>query len=469
MKLGTLEAGAPLAVAATHRRAFAARSLAAPLVVAARPVAAAAFVAGTLAPRLAALAPWLVAAPLSSWLFTASLLRKPARVAALVGRLGLARRHALYGHCAAATVLRLAALDFARLVGAAVTFRAQNRDVLAFGDSHVAIIAVGRLRRADLVAGGATARRFFACLLPARFLSAGAAFVGEDRRVEINAGFLRQLFPKLVLQHAGLDLLHRAFGQIAQLERPEGEADQPVHGQAEMFENALDFAVLAFAQAHGEPDIGALHTVERGLDAAIFDALNRDPFGKRIQLGLGHVAMSAHAIAAQPAGGGQLQHAGQTAVVGEQQQAFGVDVEAANRDHARQIAWQILEDRRATFGIVIRCHGAAQFVEHKQARALPRPDGAPVHAHAVGLLHVESRAVERLAVDGDAAVGDPAFGVAARAKAHAGHHFSDTLAFGRVFFRRSRRVLVISLVGHGAHIAECAGKVDEAGPDGENK
>ena len=396
-------------------------------------------------------------------------MRKPAGVAALIGRFSLARGHALHSHGAAATVLRLAALHLARLVGAAVALGAQNGDVLSFGHGDVAIIAVGRLRRADLVAGGAPARRLFTGLLTAPFLPAGSALISEDRRVKISARFFRQLFAKLVHQHARLHFLNRTLGQVAQLERAEGEADQPVHGQAKMFENALDFPVLAFAQAHGEPDVGALHAVERGLDAAIFDALNRDALSQRIKLRLGHVAMGAHAIAAQPAGGGQLKHAGKAAVVGEKQQAFGVDVEAANGDNAREIAGQILENCRAAFGIVVRGHGATQFVEHEQARALARADGASVHAHAVRLRHVEGRAVEHRTVDGDASVSNPAFGVAARAQAHAGHHLGDALAIGRVFFRRFRPVLGISLVGHGAPIAECAGKVDEAGSYGANK
>ena len=49
----------------------------------------------------------------------------------------------------------------------------------------------------------------------------------------------------------------RAFLEIAELERPERNADQPVDAEPQMFEHALDLAVLAFAQAHGQPDVAS--------------------------------------------------------------------------------------------------------------------------------------------------------------------------------------------------------------------
>ena len=49
------------------------------------------------------------------------------------------------------------------------------------------------------------------------------------------------------------------------------------------------------------------------------------------------VPVDADAIAAEPAGGGQFEHALQAAVVGEEQQPLGVDVEAADGQHARAV------------------------------------------------------------------------------------------------------------------------------------
>ena len=56
-----------------------------------------------------------------------------------------------------------------------------------------------------------------------------------------------------------------------------------------------------------------------------------DAFGKRFELRLGDLAERAGAVGADDAGARQLQLALQLAVVGEQQQALGHEVEAADR------------------------------------------------------------------------------------------------------------------------------------------
>ena len=123
-----------------------------------------------------------------------------------------------------------------------------------------------------------------------------------------------------------------------------------------MLQHLLDLAVLALAQPHGDPDVGALLALQRGLDAGIVDAVDTDPGAERRQHVLRHLAMRAHAVAAQPGGGGKLQHPRQAAVVGEQDQPFGINVEPPDRDEARQILGQIVEDGWAPLGIARRRH-----------------------------------------------------------------------------------------------------------------
>ena len=55
--------------------------------------------------------------------------------------------------------------------------------------------------------------------------------------------------PSCSIEHAPLHRLDRAGLQVEQLERPEGDADQPVHGQPEAFQDRAHLAVLALAQA----------------------------------------------------------------------------------------------------------------------------------------------------------------------------------------------------------------------------
>src|SRR5690606_17209199 len=95
-------------------------------------------------------------------------------------------------------------------------------------------------------------------------------------------------------------------------------------------EDVLDLPVLAFAERDEQPDIAALLALELGFDRAVFDAVDLDAVLERIELRLRDGAEGAHAIAAQPAGRGQFQYPLQAAVVGEKQQALGVEVEPAN-------------------------------------------------------------------------------------------------------------------------------------------
>ncbi len=134
----------------------------------------------------------------------------------------------------------------------------------------------------------------------------------------------------------------------------------------------------------------------------------------------------------QPAGGGQFQHALETAVVGEQQQALGIDVEAPNGHHARHLGRQGGEYRRPALRVARRGDEAFRLVIQPQPCALARGQRHAVDGDAVGRADIDGRGRQNAAVDRDAAVGDPAFGVAARAKPGAGEYLGDPLAVGLV-------------------------------------
>src|SRR3546814_1987328 len=76
----------------------------------------------------------------------------------------------------------------------------------------------------------------------------------------------------------------------------------------------------------------------------------------------------AHAVAAQPAARRQLQLPLEGAVVGQQQQAFGVDVEPPDRLQARQLGGQAVEHRGAALRVVRRGDLAARLVVAEEAR-----------------------------------------------------------------------------------------------------
>src|SRR5437868_11270390 len=83
----------------------------------------------------------------------------------------------------------------------------------------------------------------------------------------------RDLAPELLGQHLGRHFGDAAALEIAELEGPESDADEAVHGEAEMLADLLHLAVLAFADGDIEPGIVALRLVERGLDGSVMDAL----------------------------------------------------------------------------------------------------------------------------------------------------------------------------------------------------
>ena len=115
------------------------------------------------------------------------------------------------------------------------------------------------------------------------FLAFGRRRNSEDRRGKIGPRRLCNPLTELLAQMPGLDFLHFAFGQVAKLERPIGDADQPVHLQPQMVEHVAHFAVLALADREGEPDIRTLRAVERGLDRAVADAVDRDAAPQRVE------------------------------------------------------------------------------------------------------------------------------------------------------------------------------------------
>ena len=252
---------------------------------------------------------------------------------------------------------------------------------------------------------------------------------GDDLRgVEIDVRLLGELHAKLVAQHARAHFHDLALRQVAEFERTERDADQPVDRKTEVLEDFLDLAVFSFPQAQGEPGVRALLAVKLGLDAEIVDAVDGHAVGEPIERRLVDVSVRAHAIASQPASRRQLQHAREAAVVGEQKQPFGVDVEPADCDKARQVGRQHSENRVPPLRVASGGDKAPRLMEQKEAGTLRRRKRVAVDAHVVRFAHVEGWALQHFAIDGDTTLGDPSLGFAARADARPRHDLGDALA-----------------------------------------
>ena len=163
------------------------------------------------------------------------------------------------------------------------------------------------------------------------------AFARHYRTRKIHTRQLRDALAELVAQHAGAHLLDRAFRQLGELERAERNADEAIHLQAEVPQHVADFAVLAFTDRKGEPDIRALGSIERRLDRSITHAFNLDAIARAVECVLRDRAECAHTVAPQPSRCRQFQHAGKPAVVGKKQQTLAAEIEPSDADQARQI------------------------------------------------------------------------------------------------------------------------------------
>src|SRR6266851_5671284 len=338
-----------------------------------------------------------------------------------------------------------------RAVAAGFGLIARARFVAAGAlDQHPAALAVG-----DQAVLAGRLERLFRARRRRLFVVRFCLRLALHRTREIRARECGHLFAELLAQHPGLDLLDLAFGELAQLERTVGNPDQAVHFEPEMRQHIADFAVLAFADRKHQPDIGALVALQRRVDRTVFDAVDFDALFQFIELALRDFAMGADAVAPQPAGVGQFEHARQPSVIGEQQLALGVEIEPANADQPRQSFRQIVEHRRPPFGIGMGGHQPARLVKHEQPRALARRQRLAVDGDDIIGGDIERRRIDHAAVDGDAALHDPFLGVAARGKTRARHHLGDALA-GFLFARRPRRTALVGLaLAVFAAAAEC--------------
>lgn len=195
-----------------------------------------------------------------------------------------------------------------------------------------------------------------------------------------------------------------------------------------MLENDAHLAVLALAQAKRQPYVIALLALDLRFHRPVGNALDLDPLGQRSEGRLIGAAEGAHAVTAQPAGRGQFEQALQPAIIGQQQQPLGVEIEAADGKQPRQIGRQIVEDGRAAFGIAGGSDTAARLMIQEKASTFRFRQGLAVEQHLILVADIERRAIDDLAVDADAAGGDEVLGVAARGNAGTRHALGQTLA-----------------------------------------
>src|SRR4051812_4092201 len=101
------------------------------------------------------------------------------------------------------------------------------------------------------------------------------------------------------------------------------------------------------------------------------------------------------------------------AIVGEDEQAFGLRVKTADIEKTRQMRWQQIEDRVADLRVASRGNETRRLMQHNVEPTLT-VDEFPVDLDVIALSGLRAEVSADLAVDHDAAGGDQFIAVPAR-------------------------------------------------------
>ena len=265
---------------------------------------------------------------------------------------------------------------------------------------------------------------------------------------------------QLIPQRPRAEFAHPPRFQIAQREGAVSRADQPVDHQAHGLHRAADFSVAALADADGQPGIRALLAVDAHGHGLEHLALDGDARAQGGEAGLVRGAVDADPVFAQPAGRGQFQLAFQRAVIGQQEQPFGIQVQPPHAHHPRHVLGQGVENRGAALFVARSADDAGGLVIEPKPRRFGRGQGLSVHQNPVARPDVQRRRGDHRAIHPDAALRDHHLRIPARGKARTRQHLGDALArrgggcgFGRGCARLGHGALLggLAMRGRGGH------------------
>ena len=209
---------------------------------------------------------------------------------------------------------------------------------------------------------------------------------------------------------------------------------------------------------------GALLAVEQRLDRAVADAVDGHAVAQRVELRLRDPAMRAHAIAPQPAGRGQFERAREPAVIGEQQQPLGVEVEPADADQARQVLRQRAEDGRPPLRVGDAWSPARAACGRGTAACAPRRAAAcrrPRSGRRASTLSAGEAIVAPLTATRPAAI--QASASRREREPRARDHLGDALAFVSAFCAMSGLMPAVAFMDDALAEARCGAQARRRG------
>src|SRR3569832_1005875 len=212
---------------------------------------------------------------------------------------------------------------------------------------------------------------------------------------------------------------------------------------ARAYPHSPHLAVAAFAQHHVVPVIGALAArVDQRIEVR-GAVIELHALAQALEYRVLDLTQYTHRVFAFDLAGGMHQTIGELAVVGEQQQAQRVEVEATHGDPASADAWQAIEYGRPSFRIGLTAYLAGGFVIHEHARPRlfhrrRRSDDAAIDAHDVAVRDTGAELRGRV-VDGDASGAYPFFDAATRTHTGTRQPFLSTSSHDVLSVRCGRR------------------------------
>ena len=183
------------------------------------------------------------------------------------------------------------------------------------------------------------------------------------------------------------------------MQRTELAAHQIDYRMPHLFQHAAHDAVASGVQGDLHDRVAAGSLIDDaglvGLDRAV---LQVDAGEQSLHGGRGDPTLDTGDVGLEHAEGGVGEHVGEFAVVGENQQARGLGVEAAHVEQALLKLRHEAVEVGAAAVILQRRHDADRLVEHEVAAGGVELDGHAVDRHEVGFLHATAELHDDLAV-----------------------------------------------------------------------
>jgi hypothetical protein len=208
------------------------------------------------------------------------------------------------------------------------------------------------------------------------------------------------------------ELARIADAEIVERQVRERDALQLVDAEAERFDHPVDLAVLALVDRDPEPRMPGLAGKELDLGGEREGAVvETDAITEELDVIGRELAVHLHVVGLRHVRGGREEAGRELAIVGEEEDAFRVEVEPADRLDRHGHVREVVHHRQATAIVGDGGDAGLRFVE-EDVELVVRDDGLAIDLDLVPFgIDLRAEHADDLAVDADTARGDELFGL----------------------------------------------------------